>query len=73
MSCYNVYMAYRKIPMSRVKLITAYWKNGHRQPLRMVAEELNVSHNTARNWLIRFDLYESQSPNRGRKKAQAKY
>ena len=54
--------------MSRRKLIEAYWRDGLRQPLRMVAQELNVSHNTVRNWLIFFDLYESHSPNRGGKK-----
>lgn len=64
-------MAYRKIPMSRNKLIAAYWRDGVRQPLRAVAEDLNVSHNTARNWLIKFDLYESNSPNRGRKRKDA--
>ena len=64
-------MAYKKIPMSRNRLIAAYWRDGVRQPLRVVAEDLNISHNTARNWLIKFNLYESQSPNRGRKKKDA--
>lgn len=61
-------MSYRVIPMSRNKLIAAYWRDGYRQPLRAVAQELGVSHNTARNWLLKFNLYESQSPNRGKKK-----
>jgi transposase len=64
-------MAYRKIPMSRKRLIEAYWRDGVKQPLRIVAEDLNVSHNTARNWLIKFDVYESQSPNRGKNKKNA--
>lgn len=64
-------MSYRKIPMSRNKLIAAYWRDGIRQPLRAVAEDLGVSHNTARNWLIKFRLYESHSPNRGRAKKGA--
>lgn len=61
-------MAYRKIPMSRNRLIEAYWRDGCRQPLRVVAEELGVSHNTARNWLIKFRLYESECPNRGHRR-----
>jgi transposase len=64
-------MAYRKIPMSRKRLLEAYWRDGVKQPLRVVAEDLNVSHNTARNWLIKFDLYESESPNRGKNKKNA--
>lgn len=59
-------MAYRKIPISRSRLIAAYWKQGYRQTLRSVAQELDISYNTARNWLIKFELYESYSPNRGR-------
>ncbi len=58
--------------MSRNRLIAAYWRDGIRQPLRAVAEDLGVSHNTARNWLIKFNLYESQSPNRGRKPKKLK-
>jgi len=61
-------MAYRKIPMSRNRLIEAYWRDGIRQPLRQVAEDLGMSHNTVRNWLIKFGLYDSECPNRGKKK-----
>ena len=61
-------MSYRKIPMSRNKLIAAYWKNGVRQPLRKVAAELVVAHNTVRNWLIKLDLYDSECL--GRQKIQ---
>lgn len=50
--------------MSRSKIISAYWVGGERQPLRKVAQTLGVSHNTARNWLIRFDLYNSRCPGR---------
>lgn len=57
-------MAFRKISMSRNRLIAAYWRDGVRQPLRLVADELGVCHNTARNWLIRFGLYESVCPGR---------
>ncbi len=69
--CYNKCMAYRKIPMSRNRLIAAYWRGGVKQPLRFVAEDLGVSHNTARNWLIKLGLYESNSPNRGKKRKVA--
>ena len=59
-------MAYRKIPMSRKKLIEAYYDGGVRRPLRYVAEKLGVSHNTVRNWLITFEIYDSECE--GRKK-----
>lgn len=59
-------MAYRKIPMSRNRLMAAYWVDGQKMPLRMVALSIGVSHNTVRNWLIKFGLYESQVPNRGK-------
>ena len=66
---YNRYMSYRKIPISRNKLIDAYWHDGIKQPLRDAAEILGVSHNTVRNWLIKFDLYDSRCPGREKNKA----
>lgn len=56
--------------MSRNKLIAAYWKEGQRQTLRLVAEEIGVSHNTVRNWLLKFEMYDSYEPNRGKKKVK---
>lgn len=46
--------------------MAAYWVDGQKMPLRMVALSIGVSHNTVRNWLIKFGLYESQVPNRGK-------
>lgn len=63
-------MAFRKIPMSRNKLIAAYWKEGQKQTLRSVAVELGVSYNTVRNWLLKFAMYDSYEPNRGKKKVK---
>lgn len=59
-------MAYKKLSRSRNKLIEAYYKDGVKQPLRVVAEILGVSHNTVRNWLIALNLYDSECD--GRKK-----
>ena len=57
-------MAYRKLNISRRRLIAAYYKNGIKQPLRAVSEELGVAHNSVRNWLIRFNLYDSRCAGR---------
>ena len=61
---YDKYMAYRKLIISRQRLIAAYYKDGIKQPLRAVAEELGIAHNSVRNWLIRFGLYDSRCDGR---------
>ena len=65
-------MAYKKLSMSRNRLLEAYYDGGYRRPLRYVAEKLGVSHNTVRNWLISLNIYESECDgrkniNRGKK------
>lgn len=59
-------MAYRQLSRSRKKLIEAYYDGGIKRPLRYVAEVMGVSYNTVRNWLIEFDIYDSECE--GRKK-----
>nr|DAT46581.1 MAG TPA: hypothetical protein [Caudoviricetes sp.] len=61
-------MAYRRLAMSRNKLIAAYYRGGQKQPLRVVGEQLGVSYTTVRNWLLKFGLYESECINRGKKR-----
>lgn len=57
-------MAYRRVAISRRKLVEAYYVNGVKQTLRAVGKTLNIAPNTAKAWLIRFDLYDSQRINK---------
>lgn len=60
MGYHCIIMGYRRVAMSRRKLIESYYENGEKQSLRNVANKLGIAPNTARNWLIRFGIYDSQ-------------